>query len=67
MSRFLPTSWHPDSTIGDSITFFQIGAEHSSSSLIRIGVEPEGMVRLGLAHYNTMEEVEYLLDRLASY
>ncbi len=33
----------------------------------RIGVEPDGMVRLGLVHYNTREEVEYLLaiiDRL---
>ena len=32
----------------------------------RIGVEPDGMVRLGLVHYNTREEVEYLLSVLAA-
>ncbi len=32
----------------------------------RIGVEPDGMVRLGLVHYNTAEEVEYLLAQLAT-
>ncbi len=31
----------------------------------RIGVEPNGMVRIGLVHYNTEEEVQYLLDTLA--
>ncbi|MFN3193188.1 MAG: cysteine desulfurase-like protein [Aureliella sp.] len=30
----------------------------------RIGVEPDGMVRIGLVHYNTREEVEYLLAQL---
>ncbi len=30
----------------------------------RIGVEPDGMVRIGLVHYNTREEVQYLLDQL---
>lgn len=30
----------------------------------RIGVEPDGMVRIGLVHYNTEEEVQYLLDQL---
>lgn len=30
----------------------------------RIGVEPEGMVRIGLAHYNTSEEVARLLEIL---
>ena len=32
----------------------------------RIGVEPDGMVRLWLVHYNTAEEVAYLLERLAA-
>jgi cysteine desulfurase family protein (TIGR01976 family) len=32
----------------------------------RIGVEPDGMVRIGLVHYNTCEEVEHLLDSLKS-
>lgn len=31
----------------------------------RIGVEPDGMVRIGLVHYNTTEEVDYLLSQLA--
>ena len=29
-----------------------------------LGVEPAGLVRIGLLHYNTKEEVEYLLDVL---
>lgn len=29
-----------------------------------LGFEPHGMVRLGLVHYNTREEVDYLLDQL---
>ncbi len=31
-----------------------------------LGVEPEGMVRIGLCHYNTNEEIERLLKHLAS-
>lgn len=31
----------------------------------RIGVEPDGMVRIGLVHYNTTEEVDYLLSELS--
>jgi cysteine desulfurase family protein (TIGR01976 family) len=31
-----------------------------------LGVEPAGLVRIGLLHYNTEEEVDYLLDVLAS-
>lgn len=30
----------------------------------RIGVEPDGMARIGLVHYNTPEEVDYLLHQL---
>lgn len=29
-----------------------------------LGVEPQGLVRIGLLHYNTQEEVNYLLDVL---
>jgi selenocysteine lyase/cysteine desulfurase len=32
----------------------------------RLGVEPEGMVRIGLVHYNTASEVDRLLDHLRS-
>ena len=31
-----------------------------------LGLEPDGMVRIGLAHYNTSEEVDRLLEELAS-
>ncbi len=30
----------------------------------RLDVEPDGMVRIGLVHYNTPEEVDYLLEQL---
>lgn len=30
----------------------------------RLGVEPDGMVRIGIVHYNTAEEVDRLLDVL---
>lgn len=30
----------------------------------RLGLEPSGMVRVGLAHYNTTDEVDRLLDEL---
>ena len=29
-----------------------------------LGVEPAGLVRIGLLHYNTEAEVDYLLDVL---
>ena len=29
-----------------------------------LGLEPEGAVRIGLLHYNTIEEVERLIDFL---
>ena len=32
----------------------------------RLGVEPEGMIRIGLVHYNTASEVDRLLDHLSS-
>ena len=31
-----------------------------------LGLEPQGMVRIGLAHYNTAEEIDRLLGELAS-
>jgi cysteine desulfurase family protein (TIGR01976 family) len=33
----------------------------------RLGVEPDGMVRIGLLHYNTAEEVDYLLQTLQEF
>ena len=31
----------------------------------RLGLEPDGIVRIGLTHYNTIEEINRLLDVLA--
>jgi selenocysteine lyase/cysteine desulfurase len=31
-----------------------------------LGLEPDGMVRIGLAHYNTSEEIDRLLGELAN-
>ena len=31
----------------------------------RLGLEPDGMVRIGMVHYNTTSEVDRLLDVLA--
>ena len=33
----------------------------------RLGLEPDGMVRIGLVHYNTSDEVARLIDRLEQY
>ena len=33
----------------------------------RLGVEPDGMVRIGMVHYNTPAEVDRLLSCLRSY
>ena len=29
-----------------------------------LGLEPDGVVRIGLVHYNTTEEIDYLLEVL---
>lgn len=43
------------------------GAEHDSHVIQAIGVSPErGIVRFSFSHYNTLEEVEYTLARMAS-
>jgi selenocysteine lyase/cysteine desulfurase len=31
-----------------------------------LGLEPDGMLRVGLVHYNTMEEVDRLIAELAA-
>jgi selenocysteine lyase/cysteine desulfurase len=41
------------------------GNFYASSLTEALGLEPEGMVRIGLLHYNTMEEVDRLLAVLA--
>jgi selenocysteine lyase/cysteine desulfurase len=30
-----------------------------------LGLEPEGMLRIGILHYNTAEEVDRLLEAMA--
>jgi selenocysteine lyase/cysteine desulfurase len=32
----------------------------------RLGLEPEGMIRVGLLHYNTQNEVDRFLSELSS-
>ena len=42
------------------------GATSTPTGLIqRLGLQPEGVLRIGLTHYNTAEEVDRLLTELA--
>ena len=34
--------------------------------MTRLGLEPEGAVRAGFVHYNTLDEVDRLVDALES-
>jgi cysteine desulfurase family protein (TIGR01976 family) len=51
--------------LGERGIFAWDGNYYALSLSERLGVEPlGGMVRIGLAHYNTAEEVDYLLETL---
>jgi selenocysteine lyase/cysteine desulfurase len=51
--------------LGERGIFAWDGNYYALSLSERLGVEPlGGMVRIGLAHYNTSEEVDYLLGVL---
>lgn len=41
------------------------GNYYASQITEQLGLEPDGMVRIGLVHYNTMEEVNRLLHVFA--
>ncbi|MBX7167250.1 MAG: cysteine desulfurase-like protein [Pirellulales bacterium] len=50
--------------LADEGVFVWHGNYYALSLTEALGLEPEGMVRIGLLHYNTREEVERLLDLL---
>ena len=51
--------------LGDRGIFVWNGNFYALPLTDALGLEPEGMVRIGLLHYNTEEEVQRLLDTLA--
>jgi cysteine desulfurase family protein (TIGR01976 family) len=54
--------------LGDRGLFTWDGNFYAMSLSERLGVEPKGgVLRIGLVHYNTAEEVERLLDALREY
>lgn len=50
--------------LADEAIFVWNGNYYALPLTERLGVEPDGMVRIGLAHYNTADEVERLLSVL---
>lgn len=51
--------------LGEAGIFVWNGNYYALQLTETLGLEPEGMVRIGLAHYNTPNEVERLLGELA--
>lgn len=52
--------------LGDQGMFVWHGNYYALELTETLGLEPEGMVRIGLVHYNTREEVDRLLQALNS-
>ncbi|MFK7734754.1 MAG: cysteine desulfurase-like protein [Pirellulaceae bacterium] len=52
--------------LGEKGIFVWHGNYYALPLTERIGVEPDGMVRIGLVHYNTREEVDYFLEQLSA-
>ena len=50
--------------LGERGIFVWDGNYYALELTEQLSLEPDGMVRLGLVHYNTMEEVDRLLDAL---
>ena len=50
--------------LGDAGIFVWQGNYYAIELTERLGVEPEGMVRIGLVHYNTAAEVDRFLETL---
>lgn len=50
--------------LGERGIFVWDGNYYALELTEQLNLEPEGMVRLGLVHYNTLEEVDRLLDAL---
>ena len=51
--------------LADRGVFVWHGNYYALSLTEALGLEPDGMVRLGMVHYNTEEEVDYVLECLA--
>jgi cysteine desulfurase family protein (TIGR01976 family) len=51
--------------LGENGVFAWNGHYYAIQLTEALGLEPEGMIRLGLVHYNTAEEVDRLLEILA--
>lgn len=51
--------------LGAAGIFVWHGNHYALQTTERLGLEPDGMVRIGLVHYNTIEEVDRLLKTLS--
>ena len=58
------TSKHLAQKLADDAIFAWHGNYYALPLTERLGVEPEGMLRIGLVHYNTEEEIDRLLKVL---
>jgi selenocysteine lyase/cysteine desulfurase len=61
------TATHLAAALAERGVFVWHGNFYALALTERLGLEPEGMVRIGLLHYNTAEEVDRLLDTLAEF
>ena len=52
-------------SLGERGIFVWHGNYYAQPLTEALGLEPEGMVRVGLVHYNTRDEVDRLLESLA--
>ena len=43
------------------------GNFYALNTTAALGLEPEGVLRLGMLHYNTAEEIDYVLGLLAEF
>jgi selenocysteine lyase/cysteine desulfurase len=53
--------------LGERGIFVWHGNYYALSLTEALGLEPEGMLRIGLLHYNTLDEVERLLEELRRF
>ena len=53
--------------LGERGVFVWDGNFYALNTTTALGLEPEGVLRLGMLHYNTHEEIKYVLELLAEY
>ncbi len=51
-------------SLGDRGIYVWNGNYYALEFTTRLGLEPEGMVRIGLVHYNTAAEIDRLVEAL---